>query len=158
MSSTWGRAPAATAAPLPSKAASRSCEAATPLPVPACARERKNHTPRMALGQIPLRHATAHNLRDLNVDIPAGVLTVLTGVAGSGKSSLAGVLVDQHPDSIVVDQRAVATNRRSNPATYTGIADPIRKVFARVNGVPAPLFSANSDGACPECHGQGVIF
>lgn len=89
---------------------------------------------------------------------PTGVLTVVTGVAGSGKSSLVGVMLDQHPGGTVVDQAAVSTSRRSNAATYTGIAGPIRQLFAEANGVSASLFSANSHGACPTCRGLGVVY
>nr|WP_042180471.1 excinuclease ABC subunit UvrA [Kibdelosporangium sp. MJ126-NF4]CEL14407.1 Excinuclease ABC subunit A paralog of unknown function [Kibdelosporangium sp. MJ126-NF4]CTQ88772.1 Excinuclease ABC subunit A paralog of unknown function [Kibdelosporangium sp. MJ126-NF4] len=114
-------------------------------------------SPRTATGSITVEGATRNNLKDVTVDIPAGVLTVLTGVAGSGKSSLAAELVVQH-DAIVIDQKPVSTNRRSTPVTYTGIATPIRKLFARRNNVPASLFSANSDGGCPDCDGLGVIY
>ncbi|GGT00316.1 thiamine ABC transporter permease [Planobispora rosea] len=114
-------------------------------------------TPRAAEGAIRITGATRNNLRRVTVDIPAGVMTVLTGVAGSGKSSLAAELVEQH-DVTVVDQRPVSTNRRSTPVTYTGIAPVIRKLFARHNGVSAALFSANSEGACPGCDGLGIIY
>ncbi|MFE3443102.1 ATP-binding cassette domain-containing protein [Nocardia sp. NPDC059180] len=113
--------------------------------------------PRTATGKIRIENATRNNLTGLDVDIPTGVLTVLTGVAGSGKSSLAAELAAQHP-ATVVDQRPVSTNRRSTPITYTGIAPAIRKLFARNNAVPAALFSANSAGACPVCKGLGVIY
>ncbi|GAA3388222.1 excinuclease ABC subunit UvrA [Cryptosporangium minutisporangium] len=113
--------------------------------------------PRTPRGRIIVTDATRNNLKNLTVDIPAGVMTVLTGVAGSGKSSLAAELVAQH-DAVVIDQKPVAANRRSTPITYTGIATPIRKLFARYNDVPAGLFSANSDGACPDCRGLGVIY
>jgi excinuclease UvrABC ATPase subunit len=116
----------------------------------------KQH-PRPARGRITVADATRNNLRHVSLDVPAGVMTVLTGVAGSGKSSLAGELVAQH-EAVVIDQRPVSTNRRSSPITYTGIAGHIRKLFARHNGVPAALFSANSDGACPDCRGLGVIY
>ncbi|WP_328992810.1 ATP-binding cassette domain-containing protein [Kribbella sp. NBC_01245] len=98
-----------------------------------------------------------NNLRDVTARFPTGVMTVLTGVAGSGKSSLAFELVEQH-GATVIDQKPVSTNRRSTPVTYTGIAPAIRKLFARHNGVSASLFSANSDGACPDCKGLGVIY
>lgn len=114
-------------------------------------------TVRRPTGWLTVRDADRNNLQHLTVQIPTGVLTVLTGVAGSGKSSLAGELVAQHGAS-VVDQRPVAANRRSTPITYTGIAAPIRSLFARTNGVPARLFSANSDGGCPDCQGLGVIY
>ncbi|GAA5164827.1 excinuclease ABC subunit UvrA [Pseudonocardia eucalypti] len=114
-------------------------------------------TPRPATGRLTVTGATRNNLRNLTVDIPTGVLTVFTGVAGSGKSSLATELVAQHA-ATVIDQRPVSTNRRSSPITYTGIAPAIRKLFARHNGVPAALFSANSKGACPDCKGLGVIY
>jgi excinuclease UvrABC ATPase subunit len=114
--------------------------------------------PRQPTGTIAVTGADRHNLRAVDVDFPAGVLTVVTGVAGSGKSSLVGVLLEQHPGGTVIDQAAVATGRRSNIATYTGIAGPIRRLFARANGVSASLFSANSAGACPECQGLGVVY
>ncbi|NSC25600.1 ATP-binding cassette domain-containing protein [Streptomyces albus subsp. chlorinus] len=112
--------------------------------------------PRTPRGHITVANATRNNLKNITTDIPAGVMTVLTGVAGSGKSSLASELVAQH-DAVVIDQKAVSTNRRSTPITYTGIATALRKVFARHNHVPAGLFSANSEGACPECKGLGVV-
>ncbi|GAB3713916.1 ATP-binding cassette domain-containing protein [Mariniluteicoccus flavus] len=103
--------------------------------------------------------ATVHNLQHVDTRIPVGVLTAVTGVAGSGKSSLIhGVFCRDHPDAIVVDQSAPTTNRRSSVATYTGALDPIRQVFAKANGVRPSLFSANSEGACPECQGQGVVY
>jgi len=111
---------------------------------------------RSATGHLVVADATRNNLRNVTVKIPTGVLTVLTGVAGSGKSSLAAELVAQHP-AIVIDQKPVSTNRRSTPITYTGIAPAIRRRFARANGVPVSLFSANSGGACPACDGLGVI-
>ncbi len=113
--------------------------------------------PRTAEATIRITGATRNNLRDLTVAIPAGVMTVLTGVAGSGKSSLAWELVEQH-GATVIDQKPVSTNRRSTPITYTGVAPAIRRLFAEHNGVPAATFSANSDGACPECHGLGVSY
>ncbi|WP_324190277.1 excinuclease ABC subunit UvrA [Nocardia cyriacigeorgica] len=119
--------------------------------------QRTPRTPRTATGKIRIENATRNNLAGLDVDIPTGVLTVFTGVAGSGKSSLAAELAAQHP-ATVVDQRPVSTNRRSTPITYTGIAPAIRKLFARHNAVPAALFSANSAGACPACKGLGVIY
>jgi excinuclease UvrABC ATPase subunit len=113
-------------------------------------------------GALEVRGASTHNLRDVDVDIPLGVLVVLTGVAGSGKSSLVdGSLVNFRPprDGVVsVDQAAIKGSRRSNPATYTGLLDPIRKAFAKENGVKPALFSANSEGACPNCNGAGVIY
>ncbi|MFI7618217.1 ATP-binding cassette domain-containing protein [Nonomuraea terrae] len=117
---------------------------------------RAARTPRTAKGAIRIAEASRNNLRRVTVDVPVGVMTVLTGVAGSGKSSLAAELVEQH-DVTVIDQRPVSTNRRSTPITYTGIAPAVRKVFARRNGVPAALFSANSEGACPECAGLGIV-
>ncbi|WP_030177369.1 ATP-binding cassette domain-containing protein [Spirillospora albida] len=113
--------------------------------------------PRPARGQITVVGARRNNLQNLTVDIPAGVLTVLTGVAGSGKSSLAAELVDQH-EAVVIDQRPVSTNRRSTPVTYTGIAPAIRRLFARRNGVAAGLFSPNSAGGCPQCGGAGTLY
>jgi excinuclease UvrABC ATPase subunit len=116
----------------------------------------KDH-PRPSRGSITVTKATRNNLKNVTADIPSGVMTVLTGVAGSGKSSLASELVAQH-SAIVIDQKSISTNRRSTPITYTGIATPIRKLFARHNKVSASLFSANSDGACPDCNGVGVIY
>ncbi|WP_199433237.1 ATP-binding cassette domain-containing protein [Qaidamihabitans albus] len=113
--------------------------------------------PRPATGHFTVAGADRNNLRHLTVRFPTGVLTVLTGVAGSGKSSLADELLAQH-DATVIDQKPVSTNRRSTPITYTGIAPAIRKLFARHNHVPAGLFSANSEGACPDCKGLGVIY
>ncbi|MCK2215463.1 excinuclease ABC subunit UvrA [Actinomadura sp. ATCC 31491] len=113
--------------------------------------------PRTPTGAITVTGATRNNLKNLTVDIPAQVLTVLTGVAGSGKSSLAAELVAQHA-AVVIDQRPVSVNRRSTPITYTGIAAPVRRLFARHSGRPASLFSANSAGACPECKGLGVVY
>ncbi len=112
--------------------------------------------PRTPRGSIRVAETTRNNLANVTVDIPTGVMTVLTGVAGSGKSSLAGELVARH-DAVVIDQKPVGTTRRSTTITYTGIAAPIRKLFARHNNVPATLFSANSEGACPDCKGLGVI-
>ncbi len=113
-------------------------------------------------GVLEVRGAAKHNLRDIDVDVPLGVLVVITGVAGSGKSSLiGGSIVNAHPprDGVVsVDQAAIRGSRRSNPATYTGMLDPIRKAFAKANGVKPALFSANSEGACPTCNGAGVIY
>ncbi|MFG1706992.1 ATP-binding cassette domain-containing protein [Nonomuraea sp. M3C6] len=113
--------------------------------------------PRAATGAITVANATRNNLNNLTVNIPTEVLTVLTGVAGSGKSSLATELVTQQ-GAVVIDQRPVSTNRRSTPITYTGIATPIRKLFAKHSGLPAGFFSANSEGACPDCKGLGVIY
>ena len=114
---------------------------------------------RTARGRLPITHATLHNLKDVSVDIPTGVLTVVTGVAGSGKSSLIhGAFLRQHPDAVVIDQSAVGASSRSNPATYTGILDEVRKAFAAANGVSASLFSFNSKGACETCQGLGVIY
>ena len=122
-------------------------------------------------GAIEIRGASTHNLKDVDVDIPTGVLTVITGVAGSGKSSLIhGSLassrgssqgsshLDEHGGVLVVDQSAIKGSRRSNPATYSGLLDPIRTAFAKANGVKPALFSANSEGACPACNGYGVIY
>ena len=115
--------------------------------------------PRTPTGALPIRHATRHNLRDVNIDIPTGVLVAVTGVAGSGKSSLIrGVLPQQYPDAVIVDQATTRGSRRSNAATYTGMLDHIRKAFAKANGVKPALFSANSEGACPACGGLGVIY
>ena len=109
-------------------------------------------------GVLEVRGASTHNLRDVDVDVPTGVLTVVTGVAGSGKSSLVHGSLAGRDGVLVVDQSAIRGSRRSNPATYTGLLDPIRTAFARANGVSAGLFSANSEGACPTCNGQGVIY
>lgn len=110
-------------------------------------------------GELPIKHAKVNNLQNISVDIPMGVLTVVTGVAGSGKSSLINeVFSEQHPDAIVIDQSAVGVSSRSNPATYTGILDDVRKAFASANKVPASLFSFNSKGACENCQGLGVVY
>ncbi|MBN8591385.1 MAG: excinuclease ABC subunit UvrA [Anaerolineae bacterium] len=114
---------------------------------------------RTATGSLPIRNANVNNLHHVSVDIPTGVLTVVTGVAGSGKSSLINeAFLQQHPDAIVIDQSPVGTSTRSNPATYTGIMDDLRKAFAKVNKVNASLFSFNSSGACENCQGLGVIY
>ncbi|RMI45386.1 ATP-binding cassette domain-containing protein [Streptomyces triticirhizae] len=109
-------------------------------------------------GRLAIRGATAHNLRNVDVDIPLGVLVVVTGVAGSGKSSLVHGSIPAGENVVSVDQSAIRGSRRSNPATYTGLLDPIRKAFAKANGVKPALFSANSEGACPHCKGAGVIY
>ena len=109
-------------------------------------------------GTLEIRGADAHNLRDVDVDVPLGVLIVVTGVAGSGKSSLIHGSVSGRDGVVSVDQGAIRGSRRSNPATYTGLLDPIRKAFAKANGVKPALFSANSEGACPNCNGAGVIY
>ncbi|MFD5187909.1 ATP-binding cassette domain-containing protein [Streptomyces sp. NPDC058357] len=109
-------------------------------------------------GVLEIRGATAHNLRGVDVDIPLGVLTVVTGVAGSGKSSLVHGSIPAGAEVVSVDQGAIRGSRRSNPATYTGLLDPIRKAFAKANGVKPALFSSNSEGACPTCNGAGVIY
>ncbi|MFF3833158.1 ATP-binding cassette domain-containing protein [Streptomyces sp. NPDC002458] len=113
---------------------------------------------RKPTGALEIRGASAHNLRDVDVDIPLGVLAVVTGVAGSGKSSLVHGSVPAGENVVSVDQSPIKGSRRSNPATYTGLLDPIRKAFAKANGVKPALFSANSEGACPTCNGAGVIF
>jgi excinuclease UvrABC ATPase subunit len=113
---------------------------------------------RSATGAMEVRGATTHNLRDVSVDIPLGVLCVVTGVAGSGKSSLIHGSVAGRDGVVVIDQAAIKGSRRSNPATYTGLLEPIRKAFAKANGVKPALFSSNSEGACPTCNGAGVIF
>jgi excinuclease UvrABC ATPase subunit len=113
---------------------------------------------RTASGALEIRGANTHNLRDVDVDIPLGVLCVLTGVAGSGKSSLIQGSVADRDGVVTVDQGAIKGSRRSNPATYTGLLDPIRKAFAKENGVKPALFSSNSEGACPTCNGAGVVY
>ena len=113
---------------------------------------------RTATGALEIRGASTHNLRDVDVDIPLGVLVVITGVAGSGKSSLIRGSVSTRDGVVSVDQAGIKGSRRSNPATYTGLLDPIRKAFAKANGVKPALFSANSEGACPNCNGAGVIY
>jgi excinuclease UvrABC ATPase subunit len=114
---------------------------------------------RQPTGALKVKNAKRHNLKNVSVDIPTGVFTVVTGVAGSGKSSLInGVFLSQHPEAIVIDQSAVGASIRSNPATYTGIMDDIRKLFGKTNKVSPSLFSFNSEGACPECQGLGFIF
>jgi excinuclease UvrABC ATPase subunit len=109
-------------------------------------------------GTLPIRGANAHNLRDVDVDIPLGVLVVVTGVAGSGKSSLIQGSVAGRDGVVSIDQAPIRGSRRSNPATYTGLLEPIRKAFAKANGVSPALFSANSEGACPNCNGAGVVY
>ncbi|MER6240090.1 excinuclease ABC subunit UvrA [Streptomyces clavifer] len=113
---------------------------------------------RKATGTLEIRGAATHNLRDVDVDIPLGVLVVVTGVAGSGKSSLVHGSIPAGEGVVSIDQAAIRGSRRSNPATYTGLLDPIRKAFAKANGVKPALFSANSEGACPTCNGAGVIY
>lgn len=113
---------------------------------------------RKANGALEIRGADTHNLRDVDVDIPLGALVVITGVAGSGKSSLIDGSVAGRDGVVVVDQSPIRGSRRSNPATYTGLLDPIRKAFAKANGVKPALFSSNSEGACPSCNGAGVIY
>jgi excinuclease UvrABC ATPase subunit len=115
-------------------------------------------TVRKATGGLEIRGASTHNLQEVDVDIPLGVLTVITGVAGSGKSSLVHGSIPVTEGVVSVDQGAIRGSRRSNPATYTGLLEPIRKAFAKVNGVKAALFSANSEGACPTCNGAGVVY
>ncbi len=115
-------------------------------------------SPRKPASALEVRGANVHNLQDVDVDIPLGVLVVLTGVAGSGKSSLIQGSVAGRDGVISIDQGAIRGSRRSNPATYTGLLDPIRTAFAKANGVKPALFSANSDGACPNCNGAGVVY
>jgi excinuclease UvrABC ATPase subunit len=113
---------------------------------------------RKPTGKIEVRGASAHNLQDVDVDVPLGVLVAVTGVAGSGKSSLIHGSVAARDGVVVVDQSAIKGSRRSNPATYSGLLEPIRKAFAKANGVKPALFSANSEGACPTCNGNGVVY
>ncbi|MEO3875868.1 excinuclease ABC subunit UvrA [Nonomuraea sp. B12E4] len=115
-------------------------------------------TVRKPTGALEIRGATTHNLRKVDVDIPLGVLVVVTGVAGSGKSSLVRGSIPARAGVVSIDQGGIRGSRRSNPATYTGLLDPIRKAFAKANGVKPALFSANSEGACPNCNGAGVIY
>ena len=121
-------------------------------------RARLKPSVRHATGVLAVRAASTNNLRDVDVDIPLGVLVVVTGVAGSGKSSLIHGSVSGREGVVTVDQAAIRGSRRSNPATYTGALEPIRKAFAKANGVKPALFSANSDGACPACKGAGVVY
>jgi excinuclease UvrABC ATPase subunit len=115
-------------------------------------------TLRASAGKLEVRGASTHNLQDVDVDVPLGVLCVVTGVAGSGKSSLIHGSVAGRDGVVVIDQAAIKGSRRSNPATYTGLLEPVRKAFAKANGVKPALFSSNSEGACPACNGAGVIF
>ncbi|RKG80796.1 excinuclease ABC subunit UvrA [Corallococcus exercitus] len=121
-------------------------------------RARLKQTVRKPSGALKVRGASAHNLRKVDVDIPLGVLVVVTGVAGSGKSSLIHGSVSGRDGVVTVDQGAIKGSRRSNPATYTDLLEPVRKAFAKANGVKPALFSANSEGACPTCNGAGVIY
>lgn len=124
----------------------------------------KQHMPikpevRQPTGELVIRNATLHNLKNVTVSVPTGVLTVVTGVAGSGKSTLINeVFLAQHPDALVIDQSRVTANSRSAPATYTGMMDDIRQAFAKANRVSASLFSFNSTGSCPNCNGLGVVY
>ncbi|NOK11922.1 ATP-binding cassette domain-containing protein [Corallococcus exercitus] len=121
-------------------------------------RARLKPSVRKPSGTLTVRGASAHNLKKVDVDIPLGVLVVVTGVAGSGKSSLIHGSVSGRDGVVTVDQSAIKGSRRSNPATYTGLLEPVRKAFAKANGVKPALFSANSEGACPTCNGAGVIY
>ncbi|GAB4066803.1 excinuclease ABC subunit UvrA [Angustibacter speluncae] len=121
-------------------------------------RARVKDAVRERTGVVEIRGAGTHNLRDVDVDVPLGLLTVVTGVAGSGKSSLIHGSLAGRDDVIVIDQGAIKGSRRSNPATYTGLLEPIRKAFAKANGVKPALFSSNSEGGCEGCNGAGVIF
>ncbi|WP_447035239.1 ATP-binding cassette domain-containing protein [Streptomyces sp. DSM 118878] len=121
-------------------------------------RARLRETVRTPTGQLSVKGADLHNLKDVEVDIPAGVLTVVTGVAGSGKSSLIHGYLSVRDGVAVADQSPIRGSRRSNPATYTGLLGPIRTAFAKANGVKAALFSANSEGACPACNGLGLVY
>ena len=115
-------------------------------------------TARTSTGTLEIRGATMNNLQDIDLDVPLGVLVVVTGVAGSGKSSLVHGSIAGEEGVVAVDQTPIRGSRRSNPATYTGLLDPIRKAFAKANGVKPALFSANSEGACPNCNGAGVVY
>ncbi|KAB1650201.1 ATP-binding cassette domain-containing protein [Pseudoclavibacter endophyticus] len=121
-------------------------------------RARLKNAVRSPSGALEIRGANDNNLQNVDVDIPLGVLTVVTGVAGSGKSSLIHGALGEREEVITIDQGAIKGSRRSNPATYSGVLDPIRKAFAKANGVKPGLFSANSEGACPACNGAGVIY
>jgi excinuclease UvrABC ATPase subunit len=122
-------------------------------------RQELKPSPRPSHSAVEIRNAKLHNLRDVSVDVPLGVLVAVTGVAGSGKSSLIhGCMPRENPSVTVIDQSGIKGSRRSNPATYTGILDPIRKAFASANKVNASLFSSNSEGACPACNGLGMIY
>ena len=121
-------------------------------------RARVKESVRSSTGSLEVRGAKTNNLQDVDVDLPLGVLCVLTGVAGSGKSSLVQGSIADRDGVVMVDQAAIRGSRRSNPATYTGLLDPIRKAFAKENGVKPALFSSNSEGACPACNGAGVIY
>src|SRR6185437_12409242 len=115
-------------------------------------------TVRASSGALEVRGASTNNLQDVDIDIPLGQLVVLTGVAGSGKSSLIDGSVSGRDGVVTIDQGAIQGSRRSSPATYTGLLEPIRKAFAKASGVKPALFSANSQGACPTCNGAGVIY
>ena len=121
-------------------------------------RARRRDTVREPTGHLAIKGANRHNLRDVDVEIPLGVLTVVTGVAGSGKSSLIHGSLPGRDGVVVVDQSPIRGSRRSNPATYTGLLDAVRTAFAKANGVKAALFSANSEGACPRCKGIGLVY
>ncbi|MFI1566568.1 ATP-binding cassette domain-containing protein [Streptomyces sp. NPDC020490] len=121
-------------------------------------RARLKDTVRKPTGTLEIRGASANNLRDVDVDLPLGVMVVVTGVAGSGKSSLVHGSIPAGAGVVSVDQSPIKGSRRSNPATYTGLLDPVRKAFAKANGVKPALFSANSEGACPTCNGAGVVY
>jgi excinuclease UvrABC ATPase subunit len=121
-------------------------------------RARLKSSVRTSTGSLPIRGASQHNLKNVDVDVPLGILAVVTGVAGSGKSSLIHGSLPPGAGVVSVDQAPIRGSRRSNPATYTGLLEPIRKAFAKANGVKPALFSANSEGACPACNGAGVVF
>ena len=154
-----GPAPARQAARSASRAPSRGCGPAAPSPAATSTTgPRSRSRCGRQDGKLKIRGAKANNLRNVDVDIPLGLLVVVTGVAGSGKSSLVHGSMPADAGVVSIDQGAIGGSRRSNPATYTGLLDPIRNAFAKANSVKPALFSANSEGACPTCNGAGVIY